>query len=88
MLPPGHWQILSARSLLSGALAKQGQFADAEAMLLPTYEGLSKSEGAPPRRVSEALDRVIELYEMWGKREQADSWRKNRPGTRDSRAIR
>jgi serine/threonine protein kinase len=88
VLPPGHWQILSARSLLSGALAKQGQFADAEAMLLPTYEGLSKSEGAPPRRVSEALDRVIELYEMWGKREQADSWRKNRPGTRDSRAIR
>jgi serine/threonine protein kinase/Tfp pilus assembly protein PilF len=88
VLPPGHWQSVVARSLLGGALAKQGKFAEAELLLVPSYEGLTKSEGAPPRRVSEALDRLIELYDKWGKREQADSWRKNRPGTRDSRAIR
>jgi serine/threonine protein kinase/Flp pilus assembly protein TadD len=87
-LPAGHWQVYSARSLLGGSLARQGKFVEAEKLLLASFEGLSKSEGSPPRRIREALDRLIELYEKSGKPERAQVWRNKRPETPDSRPIR
>jgi tetratricopeptide (TPR) repeat protein len=78
-LPSGHWRIAAARSLLGGSLAGQEKFGEAEPLLLAGYEAFTKTTGAPAQRVAEALDRVIELYEKWGKPEQAEAWRKKRP---------
>src|SRR5262249_46299945 len=77
-LAPGHWQTAFAGSLRGGCLIRQKKFAEAEPLLLAGYESLAKGTGAPARRVAEALDRVIELYEKWGKPEQAKAWRKKR----------
>src|SRR5262249_52899030 len=79
VLPTDHWQVLSARSLLGGCLAAQGKFAEAEPLLLAGCQGLTQLQGAPVKPVAKAFDRVIELYEKWGKPEQAEAWRKKRP---------
>jgi len=39
---------------------------------------LHASPGAPPARIAQALDRVIGLYEAWGKADQAAAWRAKR----------
>jgi tetratricopeptide (TPR) repeat protein len=39
---------------------------------------LHDSPGAPPARILRALDRVIELYDAWGKPDQAAKWRAKR----------
>jgi serine/threonine protein kinase len=38
-------------------------------------EGLHESPGAPPERIRQALERIISLYEAWGKPDQATVWR-------------
>src|SRR5262249_30413695 len=76
--PANHWQIASARVALGACLARQKKFADAEPLLLDGYKGLAQSPAAPPRRVAQALESVIELYERRGQTEQAELWRKKR----------
>jgi serine/threonine protein kinase/Tfp pilus assembly protein PilF len=78
-LDPSHWRIAVARSLVGGCLTRQGKFADAEPLVLGGGEALIRTTGAPAKRVTEALDRIIELYEKWGKPDQAELWRKKRP---------
>jgi hypothetical protein len=76
---PGNWRIASARSVLGACLARQKKFAEAEPLLLTGYERLTTAPGARTRRIAEAHDRVIDLYEKWGKPAQAAAWRKKRP---------
>jgi serine/threonine protein kinase len=78
-LPLDHWSLANAHSLLGAALARQGKFTEAERFLLDGYERLTKAKYVSPPRVAKALDRVIELYDKWGKLEQAEAWRKKRP---------
>jgi eukaryotic-like serine/threonine-protein kinase len=78
-LPSGHWLIASARSVLGTCLARQKKFNEAEPLLLAGYDGLTRAKGTPARRITRALDQVIELYEKWSKPEQAEAWRKKRP---------
>jgi tetratricopeptide (TPR) repeat protein len=75
-LPAGHSEIADGRRLLGHCLARQGRFAEAEPLFLAGYERMAK--GAPPSTVAETLDGIIELYEKWGKPEQAEAWRKKR----------
>jgi serine/threonine protein kinase len=77
-LAPGYWPIAEAHSLLAGALAGQGKFAEAEPLILDGCAGLAAAEGTPARRLGEAQDRAVALYEKWGKPEQAAAWRKKR----------
>ncbi|HKI20866.1 MAG TPA: tetratricopeptide repeat protein, partial [Isosphaeraceae bacterium] len=74
-LPADHWHRSSARSLLGGALAKHGKFAEAEPLLLDGYEGLSRAKYVPPKQVSRAIYRLVELYEKWGKPGRAAEWK-------------
>jgi tetratricopeptide (TPR) repeat protein len=73
------WETYWSKSLLGAALLGQQKYAEAEPVLLASYEGLSQRETripAPERaRIREALDRVVQLYEAWGKKDQADTWR-------------
>jgi tetratricopeptide (TPR) repeat protein/tRNA A-37 threonylcarbamoyl transferase component Bud32 len=77
-LVPDCWWLAHTRSLFGGSLALQGKFAAAEPPLLAGYEGLVRAKGPPPKQVAWTRDRIIELYEKWGKREQAEAWRKKR----------
>jgi serine/threonine protein kinase len=69
-----------AQSLLGASLLGQQKYADAEPLLLAGYEGMKQREAqiSPQGRVRliEALERLVQLYDAWGKMDQADQWRK------------
>jgi tetratricopeptide (TPR) repeat protein/predicted Ser/Thr protein kinase len=74
------WTTSDARSLLGASLVGQGKYAEAEPLLLQGYEGMRAREPAIPakdkKRLGEALERLVQLYDAWGRKEQADEWRK------------
>jgi hypothetical protein len=67
------------RSQLGGSLLGQGEFAQAEPLIVSGYEGLKARAGKIPAtgrpRLAEAAERVVRLYEAWGKPEQAAAWK-------------
>ena len=77
---PDHWMTFHAKSLLGGALACQQKYAEAEPLLLAGYEGIEgRARTLPPRgqsRLTEARERLVRLYDAWGRKEQAAVWRK------------
>jgi tetratricopeptide (TPR) repeat protein len=76
---PDDWKTFNTNSMLGGALLGQGQFAPAEPLLLGGYQGMKQREDKiPPEgkvRLTEALERLVQLYDAWGKKDQADKWR-------------
>lgn len=72
---PDHWLRYNAMSMLGEALAGQKKYAEAEPLLLEGYEKMR-----PPKPVAfrkrEALERIVKLYEAWGKPQRAAEWRK------------
>jgi eukaryotic-like serine/threonine-protein kinase len=74
-----HWLPADAESRLGGCLTALGQFADAEKLLLGSYQTLQSARGTPPERAVEAADRIVKLYEIWGKPDKAAQWRASRP---------
>jgi tetratricopeptide (TPR) repeat protein len=77
---PDHWRTFHTRSLLGGALLGQKKYKDAEPLLLAGYRGMMKRERAipPPDRVrlTEALERLVQLSEAVGTRDKAADWGK------------
>jgi hypothetical protein len=66
---------------LGGALLGQEKYAAAEPLLLAGYAGLREhAEQIPPPvrqlRLTEALERLVKLYEALEKGEDAARWRK------------
>jgi hypothetical protein len=62
-------------------LAGQGKFAEVEPMLIEGYQGLKERQERIPflwrkKRPAEAAQRLVDLYEAWGKKDQANEWRK------------
>jgi serine/threonine protein kinase/lipopolysaccharide biosynthesis regulator YciM len=78
---PDAWRTFNARSLLGGALLGQQKYAEAEPLLLQGYDGMKQREASIPAqgkvRLSEALERLVQLYDAWGKKDKADEWRSN-----------
>jgi hypothetical protein len=74
------WTTFSTQSMLGGALLLQKQFAEAEPPLLQGYEGMKQREASIPRsgrpRLTEALQRLVQLYGAWGQPDKADQWLK------------
>ena len=89
---PGVTPTFATQSLLGASLAGQSNYAPAEVLMLQAYAGLKKrDEQRPPssraRPTMETVERIIQLYETWGKPEQATEWKqkleafdKARPG--------
>ncbi len=74
-LPPDDFQRLRAQSELGDVLTRLGRFNEAEALLVPSGEGLRgrlwfRDETTKTR----SQERVAELYEAWGKADLAAAW--------------
>jgi eukaryotic-like serine/threonine-protein kinase len=74
------WATFNTKSLLGGALLGQKKFAEAEPLLVQGYEGMKQREKTIPAqgkiRLTEALQRLVHLYEALGKKDEAARWRK------------
>ncbi len=77
---PDDWATFDAKSALGEALLEQKKFAEAEPLLLSGYEGLQQRQAKVPAEsrtcLTRALERLVRLYEAWGKNNQAARWRK------------
>jgi serine/threonine protein kinase len=76
---PDLWSRFNTMSQLGGALLGQGRYAEAEPLVVAGYEGLKAREAKISRtgrpRLAEAADRVVRLYEGWGRGDQAARWK-------------
>ena len=79
---PDDWKTFNTKSMLGGSLLGQKKYAEAEPLLLAGYEGMKKREATIPpggrMRLSEAVERLVRLYDAWDKKDQAEKWRKRR----------
>src|SRR5262249_54705522 len=78
---PNAWGVFNARSFLGEALTGLKRSPEAEALLVSGYEGLlARQETIPAlyrrRNLDQALERVVQLYDAWGRKDKADEWRK------------
>ncbi len=78
-LQPDEWTTFTTRSLLGRALTGQKKYAESEPLIVSGYEGMKAREAKipPPSkpRLTEAAERVVKLYEAWGKPDKAAEWR-------------
>jgi hypothetical protein len=76
---PDEWTAFSSRSMLGGSLLGQKKYIEAEPLIVSGYEGLKDREARIPPpwkpRLTEAAERLVKLYEDWGKPEKAAEWR-------------
>jgi eukaryotic-like serine/threonine-protein kinase len=79
---PDAWTTFNTQSMLGGALLGLKKYKDAEPLLLKGYEGMKAREKTIPKagetRIPEALDRLIELYTVTNKPDEAKKWRVER----------
>jgi tetratricopeptide (TPR) repeat protein len=77
---PDDWRTFNSRSLLGGSLLGLGRFDEAEPLLLSAYEGMKRQEDKIPAagkpRISETLERLVQLHETTGRWEKAAEWRR------------
>jgi eukaryotic-like serine/threonine-protein kinase len=76
---PDAWTMFNTKSMLGGALLGQTEYAEAEPLLLASYEGMKQREAKvpPAARVNldSALERLIELAKAQGKKQDEAKWR-------------
>lgn len=75
VLPQGHWLLADTRSRLGAAMAGEGKHAQAEPLLLDAHAALADDRLCPADNRRQAIQRIIQLYEAWGKPDQAAAWR-------------
>jgi eukaryotic-like serine/threonine-protein kinase len=77
---PDHWTTARAGSILGEALTARQSFQEAEELLLTAERSLAeKRDKIPPIErdltLRDAIDRLIRLYDAWGKPAEAEKWR-------------
>jgi hypothetical protein len=81
-IQPDDRTAFNTRSMLGGSLLVQNRYAEAEPLILSGYEGPRAREtnipGQHKPRLTGAFERVIALYDAWGKKNKADQCRKKR----------
>jgi tetratricopeptide (TPR) repeat protein len=77
---PDDWHRCYAQSLLGASLLGQQKYAEAEPLMISGYEGLKQREAKIPLdfkdRMTEALERLVQLYDATDQKDKADEWRK------------
>ena len=80
IIQPEKWTTFEAKSLLGQALLEQQKYAVAEPLLQSGYQGMKEREANIPSHekpiLTRALERLVRLYEAWGKKDEAAKWRK------------
>jgi hypothetical protein len=76
LLPPGHWRTAWVGSIEGASLTALNQFESAEQLLLESYGILvdSPGEGGLAVYIHETRAFLLELYQKWGKPEQAEKY--------------
>lgn len=74
-LPRGHWMIAATQTLVARCLVPQRRFTEAERLLLEAYPIVEAQFGPRHRRVTAVVERIVALYEAWGKPEKVTEWR-------------
>ena len=73
------WYRFHCESLLGESLLGQKKFGDAEPFLITGYKGMKEREAKIPatlkHHLTEAGERLVRLYDEWGKPEGAAKWR-------------
>lgn len=79
-MQPDDWTTFDAQSMLGAALMDQKKYPAAERLLLTGYEGMKQRQAKIPvqdrSHLIRARDRLVHLYEAWGKPDEAAKWRK------------
>ena len=73
-----HPDTQASRLELGATRLQQKRYAEAEPLLLEAYAGLKQHETNVPEstsRATEALERLVQLYDGWGKKDKATEWR-------------
>jgi tetratricopeptide (TPR) repeat protein len=75
---PDAWPTFDTKSILGAALLGQKNYASAEPLLLAGYQGMIEREAQTPvpdkTRLVKALERLVQLYEATGRKDQAKEW--------------
>ncbi|MGD8453828.1 MAG: tetratricopeptide repeat protein [Phycisphaerae bacterium] len=82
ILPPGHRFIADLDSGRSACLVAAGRYAEAEPVLARSYERLAILLGEQNHRTRQTAQFLVDLYEKWGKPEQATEWRERLAASR------
>jgi tetratricopeptide (TPR) repeat protein len=81
-ISPHHWTTYNARIYLGATLSGQQKYEEAEPLLLSGYEGLvgqrQQIDSANWRAPEIALERLIQLYEDWGRPAESQKWKAER----------
>jgi len=81
---PNGYRRYNAESALGASLGGQGKYSEAEPFLLGGYEGMRQLGDKLPEsgkaRFKRAGERIVQLYESWGKPEKAAAWREKLKG--------
>jgi non-specific serine/threonine protein kinase/serine/threonine-protein kinase len=80
------WAVFDSRALIGRALAAQKKYAEAEPWLVKGITGLKEHENNLPftgrDRLAEGLVCLIQMYDDWGKPDEAAKWRKKLPSSK------
>ena len=83
---PEDWQRYYCQSMLGASLAGQRKYVEAKPQLLSGYAGMMQREStisADDRSsLAEAGDRIVKLYQGWGKPDKVEEWRQKLQETR------
>ena len=74
-VPATHFLRATANGALGEFLTAQRRFPEAETFLLASLESLQKSQAAKSPRTQLALQRLVSLYENWGRSDDARNYR-------------
>jgi tetratricopeptide (TPR) repeat protein len=76
---PDAWETFYTQSLLGASLLGEQKYAEAEPLLVAGYEGMKQREATIPSdhkdRLTDALERLVQLYDATGQKAKADAWR-------------
>ncbi|HKA52386.1 MAG TPA: hypothetical protein VKJ47_01860 [Candidatus Binatia bacterium] len=88
------WATFETQYLLGVSLLEQQKYDEAEPLLVQGYQGMKNSvkdvqnhhHGPSPRQqVTKALEKVVQLYDAGGKKDEADKWRKELDATNSAK---
>jgi serine/threonine protein kinase/Flp pilus assembly protein TadD len=74
-LPENHWRTGSTEAGLGSCLAALQRYDEAEPLLLAGHDKLKTAFGDSHARTRAAVQNLAQLYEAWGKPDQAAEWR-------------